>query len=249
MKNLPRFAQLALALTSVFLHAIPQATASCAQWTIHAFPSDRLFRSGKTESYEYQLQHQPIAGITGPIAPFTDTSELVSGLKTVVDLGSGRSDFIPTLIEECMAAGGDCSGLHAVDFSYITIHARPSAARFAGHVDSFVARYPANFHGQLFQELDVQVRGQKILFDEAVSSSSLMYVLMKAPTEECELILSRILGHLSRKGHLRIWKDGHGDWEPAFHKIRPFLERQLSAGEVSNYSLPLPDRDSFVIVK
>jgi len=179
--------------------------------------------------------------------PFTDISQLVSGEKKIIDLGSGRSDFIPSLIEECVTAGGDCSGLHAVDFSYIETKATSSAT--ARNLGSYLFRYPDNFHGQLFQQLDIQLQGQKILFDEAVSSSSLMYVLEKAPIEECELILSQILGHLSPQGYLRIWKDGHGDWERVFQKIHPFLKEQLIAGEISNYSLPLPNWDAFVLAK
>jgi hypothetical protein len=229
----------------------PDVSSDCRQWTIHGFPSDRKFGDGRTDSYAHRLQNQPLMGVKGPIEPFPDFSEFISGRKNIVDLGSGESDFIPTLLDKCVAAGGMCSGLHAVDQSYSKIKAQVQDAPhfFTRGVTSSIARYPANFHGQLFQELDIRVEGERVLFDQAVSSSSLIYVLKAAALPECEIIFSRILDHMARRGHLRFWKDGHGDLPAVFQKIEPYLNRLLSAGEISNYSTLSEDIDVFVLVK
>ncbi len=205
--------------------------------TIHGQITDR-----PTWKYMSSLKRNVYQeGIAGPLESFP-LDDVLAGRKSVLNLGEGNSDFTATILaHRAKLVAQPDMGVHAVDQAYI--HAfDPKESSLSDFQILNLMRFPNNYHGQVFQNLQIRDdHGRVLFFDEAVSAFSLNFVLAKAKSnEERVKILRSILKTLKPAGYLRFW--------PYFNEddkvLRPLLAELFDSKEIANFSIG-PRSNSF----
>lgn len=145
----------------------------------------------------------------------------LAGESKILSLGEGDSDFIKTLIDHRRDQGlsiNEITTFHAVDLQF-------------QHISAF---YRFAFHEQAFQHLDIRnQKGERIQFDEIISSWSLSFVLNESDPIERAHLLDKIMDHLAPGGVVRIWPP------PVRVKsdLQKWIRKMSQEGEIVNWWL------------
>lgn len=161
------------------------------------------------------LASENLPGVYGTSLPRFDFTGAKNGQVSVVSLGEGDGNLIFRLNQETTSLGRNPPH-HAVDVAFAeSVSIRPNQRA--------MVRFPNNYHSQTFQIMNLlDEKGDRLLFDEAVSSHSFSYVLKRyfrwGEFEMARTSLRNVLDHLKPGGIFRSW---------ALRGVKGSLDRHL----------------------
>lgn len=218
---------------------------------VHNFVTHRSYREYKLElAWSNQLR-----GNYGPFPRYAEKN-IIDGKKSLLSLGEGDGQYIATLLKrrkKIMAGKPRKIGnIHALDAAYHPderIYIAGDVTPFPGQPEnprtqpqqSFtnpitfnkanIEKFPSNYHGALFQEMNLVSKGAgRLLFDEIISGWSLSVVLGHG--EKPESLLNRVLEHLKPHGVLRLW----GVNRHTMNRLMPLLEKFHAERKIKNHN-------------
>jgi len=178
--------------------------------------------------------------------PIYDENAIVQGKRTVMSLGEGDANYISTLIDRKVVAGGSSEGLHAVDLQYL----EPKSSVLKNNYAMVTGRYRSQYHGGFYQNMDIRQKdGGRLQVDEMVSTYSLTFVLQQAGKAEQRTILLNLLAHLKPGGVIRStgMQRLRGEGTGAAAVNETFVEL-YNEGLISNYT-PLKDGNNYFVIQ
>lgn len=192
-------------------------------------------------------QNGDLEGVNGAIRPF-HLDRISSGEQSLLSLGEGGSDFIYRNLLLRSRRKLPTDDLHAVDLLFSDPIAVNEAEHLALNVFPILmrmARFPANYHGALLQDLDLRKsQGEQREFDEIISSHSFTYILAGqvhirdiryARIHDLKLF-KNIIRHLKRGGVFRAWPVLTTADFPIHLYIKSLLDELLSEGWIRNHN-------------
>src|SRR5262249_36966296 len=149
-------------------------------------------------------------------------NSILDGKESILSLGESRSDAMGKLIDSRFASH---KGIAAVDnIDSVDILFDPAKKP---NTPSYAKKYPKNYHGQYFQELNLRnPDGTRKMYDEIFSSWAFDFIAQKAPEQEVRTSLLRVLSHLKKDGSFKVWPMGRS----GFDRLKPYLEHLKSDG-------------------
>lgn len=180
-------------------------------------------------------------GMTVDAAEFIRTRMMkaILGAQSFLSLGEGYSELVFKMLSQSKVSG--TKNIHAVDAIYaddFAVEAGKMNLKSDQIVKANKEKYPPNYHGQLFHQLDIKGSdGKRMKFDTVFSSYSVNMVMSYATKKETEIIFEKIFEHTNSEGVIFISP------YPKSSLLELLLNKYVQQGKIKEYYLPKSKSD------